>query len=98
MALALENSQAELHPLEVGLHALRSGLSVREYAEKTGLKSSSVSDRRRAAEVASECTHMRTDRLPDYWRHLAEIHAAPQWAWGALVGNQTGTGSPLSLW
>ena len=33
MALVTSNSQSELYPLEVGLHALHSGLTVRDYAK-----------------------------------------------------------------
>src|SRR5262245_13119950 len=34
MALLLTNTQSELHPLEEGMHALKSGLSQEMYAEK----------------------------------------------------------------
>jgi hypothetical protein len=51
MALALHNAQSELHPLEVGLHALGSGLSVRDYQARCGLSTGSVAQRRMAAEV-----------------------------------------------
>ena len=83
MALALCNAQGELHPLEVGLHALKSGLSVREYGARSGQSKSQVDRFRSAAEVA--CPHLGTPDLADRWRHLAEIHAAPAWLWSALV-------------
>jgi hypothetical protein len=87
MALALHNAQSELHPLEVGLHALNSGLSVREYAERLGHKDHTKTARmRQAAEV--RC-HVATDIDPAYWRCLAEIHAAPKWLWGALAGEMS---------
>ena len=35
MALVLANSQSELLPLERGIHALTSGLSIRAYTEAT---------------------------------------------------------------
>jgi len=38
----------------------------------------------RAAKAADICGHMAT-KDPDHWRHLAEIHAAVEWAWSALV-------------
>jgi ParB-like chromosome segregation protein Spo0J len=85
MALALCNAQGELHPLEVGLHALRSGLSIRGYAEVQGAKPGTIQDRVEAAKVADACRHMPTVDLADSWRHLAEIHAAPLWLWPALV-------------
>jgi ParB/Sulfiredoxin domain len=86
MALALCNAQGELHPLEIGLHALRSGLPLLQYAKRAGI--SGDNERRylamklNAAQVATAVgTHVPTDR----WRHLAEIHAAPEWLWQALV-------------
>jgi len=83
MALALNNMQGELHPLEVGLHALKSGLSVRDYAERTGISKSAVSQRQTAAEVSTYVD--KPKGIADYWRHLCEIHAAPKWLWPALV-------------
>jgi hypothetical protein len=52
-ALALCNAQGELHPLEVGLHALGSGLTVRAYAERLGdrKKEDSIGLRVHAADV-----------------------------------------------
>lgn len=81
MALALNNAQGELSPLEVGLHALHSGLSVRDYADKTGMSATNVARGRYAAEVL-ECAHVGTAN-PDLHRHLAEIHPAPRWLWRA---------------
>ena len=85
MALALNNAQGELSPLEVGLHALGSKKSVREYARETGAKPANIQDRMEAAKVAEQCRHMPTADLSKYWRHLAELHAAPQWLLPALV-------------
>jgi hypothetical protein len=82
MALALCNAQGELHPLEVGLHALHSGLSVRDYAQRVGLAHPSIVVRRHAGEVV---TRVIIGITPDRWRHLAEIHASLQWLWPALV-------------
>jgi len=45
MALALNNPQGELSPLEVGLHALHSGLSGSEYARQVGMKQQTLSER-----------------------------------------------------
>ena len=81
MALALNNAQGELSPLEVGLHALHSGLSGRAYAERVGAAHRTIADRMQAAEVA-ECAHVRTD--VDF-RSLTAIHPAPEWLWPALV-------------
>ena len=81
MALALCNAQGELHPLEVGLHALRSGLTQEAYGKAIGLSQDSISIRVKAGRVASTTRVV----IPDRWRHLAEIHAAPAWLWPALV-------------
>jgi hypothetical protein len=69
MALALNNAQGELHPLEVGLHALRSGMSQRAYEERSGTSRRTLRDYIAAAEVWA---HMRPGREigADRWRHL----------------------------
>lgn len=84
---ALNNAQGELHPLEVGMHALKSGFSQAVYGKQMGLSQQSISLRSAAAAVAvvALTTHVVAD-LADRWRHLAEIHAAPRWLWKALVG------------
>jgi hypothetical protein len=51
MALALNNAQGELSPLEIGLHALGSGLSQRAYAEQVGMAQTTLVHRWQAAEV-----------------------------------------------
>jgi hypothetical protein len=77
------NTQGELHPLEEGLHALGSGLSVREYAAATNASPGYVTNLRQAAEVFA---HANTkDDLSERARHLAEVHSAPRWIWSALV-------------
>lgn len=82
MALALCNTHGELTPIERGMHALKSGMSVRAYAEKVGRAHKTVDDEVRAARVMSACAHVRTN-VPH--RVLCEIHAAPTWLWPALV-------------
>lgn len=100
MALALDNAQSELSPLEEGLHALGSGLSVREYVARVGKPSSSIQDRMSAASVAVACPDIRTVDLAGYWSALAQIHAAPRWLWQPLVaalladGGWTATAAP----
>jgi hypothetical protein len=74
-----------LHPLEVGLHALRSGLEPKAYSEAVGKPRTSIQTKVSAARVASETHVSLTDDVMDRWRHLAEIHAAPPWIWHALV-------------
>jgi|GEM_PF-902990 len=81
MALALCNTHGELTPLERGMHALKSGMSVRGYAERVGRAHKSVDNEVRAARVTASCAHVGT---LDY-RALSEIHAAPSFLWPALV-------------
>jgi hypothetical protein len=81
MALVLCNMHGELTPLERGMHALKSGMTQRAYAEKVGRPAGTVTKEMMAAKVASACSHMGAD---DY-RTLTEIHAAPSWLWMALV-------------
>jgi ParB-like chromosome segregation protein Spo0J len=84
MALVLANSQSELLPLERGIHALQSGVGVREYARSIERAPSLVVRERQAAEVF---TWVNGDAalLTDKAKQLAEIHAAPPWLWPALV-------------
>lgn len=104
MALVLNNAQGELSPLEIGLHQLGSGMTVRDYADRVGMNKDTLWNRVCAAKV---CLHVQTewsaafDGTPEaqmealdslhgefgnvHFRHLAEIHAAPQWTWVALV-------------
>lgn len=82
MALALCNTHGELTPLERGMHALKSGMSVRAYAEKVGRAHTSVQREMQAAKVAAACTNVGTslDAVA-----LSIIHAAPSFLWPALV-------------
>ena len=82
MALALCNTHGELTPIERGMHALKSGMDVKAYAERVGRARTTVQDEVKAARVASAVTHVRHE-LPH--RLLAAIHAAPSWLWPALV-------------
>jgi ParB-like chromosome segregation protein Spo0J len=86
MALVTSNSQSELTPLERGLHALNSGKAVEAYAKGAGREKQIQSVRREvwAAKVASSSNHV-VGSLSEQTRHLAEIHAAPEWLWPALV-------------
>lgn len=93
MALVTSNSQGELSPLEIGLHALhcvglseggrgkKGGLSA--YAELVGKDRSNIRMYRDGAEVAQKVgidTH-----LSDKTQHLAAIHALPADCWQAMV-------------
>ena len=68
------------------LHALGSGLGVREYADKVGKSKSEIDRNRSAASVMQFCPHMGTE-LNSKDRHLAELHAAPRWLW-RCAGNE----------
>lgn len=83
MQLVLCNTQSELHPLEEGKHAAESGLDLKAYAEQAGKAYRTLYDKVRAWQVLA-VLHMQND-MRDCWRNLAEIHAAPQWLWAALV-------------
>lgn len=85
MALALENIQSPLTPLEEGLHALKSQMSQRDYAAKVGKGMGAIQPRVQAAAVMTACNHVNTADLSPYWRSLSEIHAAPKWLWKAMV-------------
>lgn len=86
MELVLCNTQSELHPLEEGLHALDSNMTIREYADKSGKGKSEIDRRKSAAEVMRACPHVGTTaEKKECWRQIQEIHAAPQWIWSALV-------------
>lgn len=94
MALVTSNSQGELSPLEIGLHALHcvalskggrgkaGGLS--EYAAKVGKAKQNIASYRNAAEVAGNC-HNDMTVLHDKTQHLSAIHALPQEAWQPAV-------------
>jgi hypothetical protein len=91
MALALCNAQGELSELEVGLHALGSGLSQTAYGEQLKLSQQSVAIRVNAARVAETTVTTRVVD-PKLWRHLAELHPAPKWLWRSLVSRLVSEG------
>jgi len=94
MALVTSNSQGELSPLEIGLHALncvalgeggrgrKGGLSA--YAEAIGKARQNVQTYRDGAEVAANL-HIDMQVLGDKTQHLAAIHALPSECWPAAV-------------
>lgn len=91
MQLVQSNAQSELYPLERGMHALgatqkgKHGLSIKAYAERVGRPEPTVNQEVRAARVASSCPGVNFEQLVDRTKHLAEIHAAPQVCWQAMV-------------
>lgn len=85
MALVLANAQGELHPLEEGLHALGSGMSVNAYAKAIGKPQPTMAFKVQAARVLQAISYEIGSGLRSRWRCLAEIHAASEWLWPALA-------------
>ena len=94
MALATSNSQGELSPLEIGIHALhcvglseggrgkKGGLS--RYAESIGKHKDTISAARMAAAVFSKLSDQ-PDGLSDKTAHLSTIHSLPTDHWVSMV-------------
>src|SRR5262245_11300894 len=85
MALRLTNTQSELHPLEEGLHVLRSGLSQREYARRIGVPRGTLKTKITAAELFAAVGSSEPTQFHNVWRALDAMHPAPPWLWPALV-------------
>ena len=92
MQLVLSNAQGELSPLERGAHALaatekgkHAGRSIDAYARAVGRAPQTVHTEVRAARVAEISPQGGISLLVNRTKHLAEIHAAPESCWPALV-------------
>lgn len=85
MQLVLCNTQSELHPLEIGKHAVDSGQSMTEYAKQVSQSKQYISLQANAYEVYSLSTHVDFGAARDKWRQLAELKQAPDWLWSAMV-------------
>lgn len=95
MLLVLENTQGELSPLEIGLHALKAvplaeggrgktgGLSA--YAKRLGRTGEYIGQLRAAAEVIRETPNLSLEYLGDKAKHLYEVSKAPVAARASLV-------------
>ena len=101
MALVLSNTQGELSPLEIGIHAFKfvplakagrgktGGVS--EYAESIGMSNQRVFQLRDAAEVYSQIKNLQIDlgisdsELLGKATHLTQINASPRDCWPLLV-------------
>ena len=70
---------------ELGKHAAQSGMDLKAYAEASGKARGNLAYKVMAYRVMSLCHTCDTDKASDNWRNLAEIHAAPNWLWKALV-------------
>lgn len=94
MALVTSNSQGELSPLEIGMHALHCvGLSkggagnkggIRGYAELVGKNEATIRQCRDAAEVVINCV-AEYAVLQDKTKHLSAIHSLPESCWQMAV-------------
>lgn len=92
MQLVLSNTQGELSPLEIGMHALKAvplaqgkaGKGLSAYAERAGYGEDSVRQWRLGAEVISSLPDTCREAA-DKARHLYEISKAPRETWPALV-------------
>jgi ParB-like chromosome segregation protein Spo0J len=91
MALALCNAQGELSPLEIGIHALGSGMQPKEYADKIGKSRTSLQHNYNAARVALE-TNIGLSDLDRHWLALDALHPAPRWLWRSLVSRLVAEG------
>lgn len=92
MALATSNSQGELSPLEIGMHALhcvekaqgKRGGGLAGYAEAIGKHKTTVGDFVQAARVFSTCSVDPTS-LSSKTAHLSTIHSLPTDHWASMV-------------
>ena len=65
-------------------------MDLKAYAEKSGKAQTTLHNRVTAFRVLRD-SHVRIDLIRDNWRNLAEIHAAPNWLWKALVAEMLDT-------
>ncbi|CAK0748381.1 ParB family transcriptional regulator, chromosome partitioning protein [Gammaproteobacteria bacterium] len=84
MALVLNNTQSELHPLEEGKHAAASVMDLKAYAEWTGKVYTTLHTKVMAFRVF-DVTNIRNAEARENWLSLSVIHAAPDWLWPALA-------------
>jgi hypothetical protein len=62
-------------------------MDLKAYAEVSGKAQTTMRNKLMAWRVAAE-SHVGFEKVRDCWRNLAEIHAAPEWLWPALVCRQ----------
>jgi hypothetical protein len=95
MQLVLGNTQGELSPLEMGMHALkavplaqgsRSGGGLNGYAKRIGRTGEYIGQLRSAADVLSALPNSSLEvELADKAKQLYEVSKAPREAWPTLV-------------
>lgn len=92
MQLVLGNTQGELSPLEIGMHALKAvplaqgktGSGLKAYAERLQRTGEYIGQLRSAASVIYSLPNLSLE-VADKARQLYEISRAPREAWPALV-------------
>ena len=72
------------------IHAAQSGMDLKAYAEASGKVYKSLYNKVTSYRVSS-VSHVGNADAQDNWRNLAEIHAAPNWLWKALVAEMLDT-------
>jgi hypothetical protein len=95
MQLVLSNTQGELSPLEIGMHALKAvppaerkaGQGFKAYAERIGITGAYVGQLHAAAQVitTAKLEFSSAVNLADKAKHLYEISKAPKSVWTILV-------------
>lgn len=92
MQLVLSNTQGELSPLEIGMHALtfesaqgKAGGGLQAYADRIGADRSRISQLRSAAKVVASLPREMSNEVRDKPYHLYEISKAPSEVWKSLV-------------
>lgn len=108
MQLVLANTQGELSPLEIGMHALRAVPpgqrgrgnigGIAEYARRIGRTGEYVGQLRNAADVlrAVQNPNLSLDFISDKAKHLYEISKAPRESWPFFVDRLLAKGWSVS--
>ena len=78
------------HMGQAVIHAAQSGMDLKAYAEASGKVYQTLVKKLWAWRVVS-VIHVDNENAQDNWRNLAEIHAAPNWLWKALVAEMLDT-------
>ena len=109
LLLLSSNQQEGNDPLDIGLNALdtvekskggrgvRSELSVRGFADALGKSHPYLVQVTQAAEVYKLVTRVTSFKAAGIHRNLAEIHAAPNWLWSALVKQMIESGWTVQI-
>lgn len=103
MALVTSNSQGELSPLEVGMHALgvdfdkpgagAKGGGLKKYAADVGRSPTTITQVRQAAKVVASVNLVnQINELQTKALHLAAIHALPPECWAPMVQSMLAEG------